>query len=312
MNKKRKKFLHKYGVPIVLLLTVLIIQLLNPHHKLLSYANISLILIQSTILAIISLALALIMISGETDMSIQGIIGLLSITFSMALSNGKHPMVSLLMAILLGVAFGLGQGLLITKMGLSSFIITITVMFIAMGAEKMYNAGNTIWLEHEGVKAIGTSYAAGLPVLAWIAIICYVIGYLLVNNTKFGFQLRITGENEQAAKEVGIRTWKLKIITFIIAGVLYGIASAIEPIRTGGTMLYSGKYYLLPAMAACYLGSTMFVPGRVNIIGTFIGAVFMSVISNFMTFLGATYFVVPLVEGAILLATVMFANIYHR
>jgi ribose/xylose/arabinose/galactoside ABC-type transport system permease subunit len=85
-----------------------------------------------------------------------------------------------------------------------------------------------------------------------------------------------------------------------------------EPIRYGGSIVGAGQGYLLPALAACYLGSTMFSPGRVNIAGTFVGTVFMILISNFMQLLSIVYYYTPLVQGIALIIAVGISVIKNK
>jgi len=311
-NKKTSDFFMKYGVPLVLLAVVLIIQAANPTKALLGSTNLSLIISHTSVLGLIALGLCLIMIVGEIDMSIAGIIGFLCIVFSKILRDTElGPVLSFLIILGMGVGFAILASSLVVRLKVSSFIVTVVLMFVTMGADKAVNKGKPIWLEHDGMRSLG-SEVLGITVLAWILIAAYIIWFFVVNKTKFGFHLRITGENEQAAREVGVRTGQIKIMAFVFAGVLYALAALIEPVRSGGATIYAGEPYLLPAMAACFLGSTMFKPGHVNVIGTFVGALFMMLIWNFMTFLGVIYYLVPIIQGGLLLASVIFANMHSR
>ena len=99
---------------------------------------------------------------------------------------------------------------------------------------------------------------------------------------------------------------------FVLAAIFYGIAGVIEPIRVSGSVIYAGNAMLLPAMAACYMGSTMFVPGKVNVAGTFFSAIFLSFILNILTLLGVRYYFVALIQGSLLILSVVISNIKNR
>jgi ribose/xylose/arabinose/galactoside ABC-type transport system permease subunit len=311
-NKRVSSFINKYAVPIILLMFVFLIQAFHPNHRLLTWENFQVILTQSTILGLISLGLSIIVIAGVTDMSIGGTVGLIGAIFAVSMVNGRGPALSVLLALGVCAVLYVVFTLLLAKFNYSSIIISICLMFICMGIERLYTDGKSIWLNNESIQAFATGTVLGIPNLVYFLIGLYVICYIFVNHTRLGYKIRVVGENASAAIETGINIQKIKILAFGMAFVLYGIASVLEPIRLGGSQLYAGQTYLLPAMAATFLGSSMITPGRVNLIGTLIGSVFMGVIMNFLTFLGAEFYFIPLAQGLLLLAGVALGTIRDR
>ena len=312
MKHKLSSFAVKYAMPLVLLCLVLLMNFIRPDANLLSWDNIKTILLQTCVLGFLALGLSFVMISGESDISFAGTLGMMSATFTL-LSNGgmAFPLV-ILIVILIGVAYGLLISVLVTRGGFSAFIISIAVMFMGMGIERSYNEGVTIWLQPDSIKAIGRMQFGNVYILTWVMLVLYVIAFFVVRSTLFGFQLRMVGENRLASIEAGVKDRKIKILAFIIAGALYAVASATESIRIGGSIVSAGQSYMLPALTACYLGSTMFTPGRVNIAGSLVGALFMNIISNFMQLMNMQYFFTPLAQGLVLLLAVGISVFKHR
>lgn len=311
-NKKISSFLNKYAVPIILLVFVLLIQAFNPGFHLLTWTNFQVILTQSTILGLISLGLSICVISGVTDMSIGGTVGLIGAVFAVSMVKGNGMVVSILLALVVSAVLYIIFTLLLAKSKYPSIIICICLMFICMGIERLYTDGKSIWLNNETVQTFATGNVIGIPNLVYFLIVLYVISYIFINHTKSGYKIRIVGENATAAVETGINLTKIRILAFGIAFALYWIASVLEPVRLGGSQLYAGQTYMLPAMAATFLGSSMITPGRVNLIGTLIGSIFMSIIMNFLTFLGAEFYFIPLVQGLLLLAGVALGTMRDR
>lgn len=311
-NKNLSAAFAKFAMPVVLLLLILCMQLLRPDANLLSVENIKTIFLQTSVLGFLALGLSFVMIAGESDISFAGTLGMMSAVFTMLINAGVGYLPALLIVAVIGMLIACLIALAVTRFGFSAFIVSIAVMFMGLGIERSFNEGITIWMQSETVLGIGRMQIAGFFVLGWEVIALFAIALFVVQKTRFGFELRIVGENRFAAREAGVADRRLKILAFVVAGALYGLASTTEPIRYGGSIVGAGQNYMLPALSACYLGSTMFKPGRVNIAGTFIGALFMICVSNFMTLLSAQYYFTPLVQGLILILAVGLSCFKNR
>lgn len=302
--RKESAFVAKYGMPLVLLILILALQLASPEVGLLEWGNLKTVLLQTSVLGFLALGLSFVMIAGESDISFAGTLGMMSATFTMLVNGGMGYLPALGVIIVIGMAIGLIISLLVTKCGFSGFIISIAFMFMGLGVERSFNEGITIWLTNEAVLSLGQKQHGGMYLFTWVLLIMFAVAHFVVRKTGFGFQLRIIGENVQAGNEAGVKAPVVRIVAFLIAGAMFAIASSIEPIRMGGSIVSAGQSYMLPALAACYLGSTMFTPGRVNILGTLIGSLFMTIITNFMQLLSLPYYFPSLVQGVTLLVAV--------
>lgn len=311
-NKNLSAAFAKFAMPVVLLLLILCMQLLRPDANLLSVENIKTIFLQTSVLGFLALGLSFVMIAGESDISFAGTLGMMSAVFTMLINAGVGYLPALLIVAVIGMLIACLIALAVTRFGFSAFIVSIAVMFMGLGIERSFNEGITIWMQSETVLGIGRMQIAGFFVLGWEVIALFAIALFVVQKTRFGFELRIVGENRFAAREAGVDDRRMKILAFVVAGALYGLASTTEPIRYGGSIVGAGQNYMLPALSACYLGSTMFKPGRVNIAGTFVGALFMICVSNFMTLLSAQYYFTPLVQGLILILAVGLSCFKNR
>ena len=311
-NKNLSAAFAKFAMPVVLLLLILCMQLLRPDANLLSVENIKTIFLQTSVLGFLALGLSFVMIAGESDISFAGTLGMMSAVFTMLINAGVGYLPALLIVAVIGMLIACLIALAVTRFGFSAFIVSIAVMFMGLGIERSFNEGITIWMQSETVLGIGRMQIAGFFVLGWEVIALFAIALVVVQKTGVGFELRIVGENRFAAREAGVADRRMKILAFVVAGALYGLASTTEPIRYGGSIVGAGQNYMLPALSACYLGSTMFKPGRVNIAGTFVGALFMICVSNFMTLLSAQYYFTPLVQGLILILAVGLSCFKNR
>jgi len=291
-------------MPLFLVLLVLVLQWIRPDARLLSSENIKTIFLQSSVLGFLSLGLSFVMIAGESDISFAGTLGMMSSVFTMLINAGWGYAPALLLVIAIGMVLGFLISQIVTRFGFSAFIVSIAVMFMGLGVERSFNEGITIWMQSEEVLGIGRMQLGNFFLFGWAVLALYAVALLVITKTRFGFELRVIGENRSAAVEAGVRTRLMKMLAFLVAGALFGLASTTEPIRFGGSIVGAGQSYMLPALSACYLGSTMFTPGRVNVAGTLVGALFMICIANFMQLLSAQYYFTPLVQGLILLVAV--------
>ena len=311
-NNLLKDFLSRFGVPVFLVLCLIIVQLLNRNVGILRFSNLMLVLQQSVTLILLSFGLSLIMIGGETDLSIAGVMGFIGAVFVTCINHNLGLLAAIVISIGAALVVSSFNGLIVGKYGYSSFLVTIATMFITSGMQYAFTNGLTVWFDDKSITKVSEINIIGIPLFIFIAFIVTVIYYVFIYHTKLGFNIRVVGENSKVADEVGINTKLVKIIIFVIAAIFYGIAGVIEPLRVSGSVLYAGNTFLLPAMAACFLGSTMFVPGKVNVFGTLFSAFFLSFILNILTFLGVKYFYVNLIQGMLLIVSVVLANIKNR
>jgi ribose transport system permease protein len=309
MKENMHKSIQRYGMPIALLLLVVLLQVFNINVPLFSYLNIKNILLQTVSIALAALGVSYIMISGEGDMSFAGVFSLLTVVFAIIVNNVNSFIFGFIVVIIIALSINSFISLLVTKLNFSSFIVSIAVMFMAIGIEKALHQQTTI-INSKEIKAFST-VEFGLPIVVWLMILLFIASFLVVNKTKFGFELRIVGENKLAGIEAGINIQVMKIIAYIIAGSLLGLAATIESTRVGAIYL-QGQNYMLPIFAACYLGSSMFIPGRVNILGTFVGALFMGIIGSFMKMMNVESYIIPIVQGTILIIAVGVASFRTR
>jgi ribose transport system permease protein len=309
LNSKMSKFMRLYGMPLGLLFLLLLLQLIFNKVPLFSLLNIKHILLETVSIGLTALGLSYIMISGEGDLSFAGTFSLLTVIFALTSNTTNNFPVSFMMISSVAVVIYLAISLLVTQLNFSSFIVSIAVMFMANGVEKAFHQQTTL-ITNPNILSFAT-LEVGFPLIVWILIFAYGISYFVINKTKFGFSLRIVGENRNAAIEAGINSNRMKISAYLIAGLLIGLAAAVESTRIGA-IYEQGKFYMLPVFAACFLGSSMFIPGRVNIFGTLTGVLFLGVIEKFMTMINMESYIVSIAQGTILIVAVGLVAFKNR
>lgn len=303
------QFLRRYGMPIGLLALVLFLQVIFRDVPLFSALNLKNILLETVSIALTALGLSYIMMCGEGDLSFAGMFSLLTVVFA-TLSNVLNKFsISFLGVLVVAIAVNLIIAFLVTRFQFSSFIVSVAVMFMANGVEKAFHQQTTL-IQNQSILNFSTM-SFGLPLVVWLTALAYLASYIAINKTQFGFSLRIVGENKNAAIEAGINSNKMKISAYVIAGFLIALASSVESTRVGA-IYEQGKFYMLPVFAACFLGSSMFVPGRINVFGTLIGALFLGVIEKFMNMINVESYIVSIAQGIILIVAVGLVAFKNR
>ena len=301
MHSKLDKFVRLYGMPVGLLALVLLLQVAFIKVPLFSALNIKNILLETVSIAMTALGLSYIMMSGEGDLSFAGVFSLLTVVFAMVSNISNNFFVAFVAVLGIALVVNMTIALLVTRLKFSSFIVSIALMFMANGVEKALHQQTTL-INNPNIVAFAR-VGFGLPLIVWLLVVVYLVSYIVVNKTKFGFSLRIVGENNNAAIEAGINSKAMKISAYLIAALLIALAASVESTRVGA-IYEQGKFYMLPVFAACFLGSSMFVPGRVNVVGTLVGALFLGVLEKFMNMINVESYIVSIAQGVVLIVSV--------
>jgi ribose transport system permease protein len=279
-----------------------------------SEANLRQVLSNQSVTGIIALAMVLPLIAGYFDLSVPAIAGLSSV--AMAAFVGTHGLptwLSIVLAIGCGTAAGLINGLLIAKLKVNAFIVTLGTFTLIGGLLQYYTGGQTISNGiPEGFSTWGSLTWFGLPRPFWLLLVVAGLVWFVLMQIPFGRKLESIGSNERAAKLVGIDVDRAILLSFVGSGALAGVAGVLLTSRAGSADPTSGQAYLFPALAAVFLGATTIRPGRYNVWGTVIGVFFVAIAVNGFTLLGADAWVTPVFNGGSLVAAVVVSTLVAR
>ncbi|WP_110932574.1 galactose/methyl galactoside ABC transporter permease MglC [Paenibacillus bouchesdurhonensis] len=323
--KKMQGFVSEYAIYIVLAVLIIGITVYDPNF--IGISSLRDILIQSSTRVIIALGVAFILITGGTDLSAGRMVGLTAVISASMLQLQDYPrrffpnlpelplIVPILLAIAVGVVFGLINGIIVSKFKVPPFIATLGSMVAIYGINSLYfdtapNHSQPIGGLREdftmlGSGSIGTGQFS-IPNIVIIAIFVCLIVWVMFNKTRLGKNMYAIGGNEQAAKVSGINVSRNLIIIYSIAGALYGLAGVLEAARTGGATNNYGNMYELDAIAACVVGGVSTTGGIGKVQGVMAGVLIFTVINYGLTFIGVGPYWQQIIKGAIIVAAVAF------
>lgn len=305
-----KKFYSKYTYVFSFLLLIIIARSIN--NSFFSYANVSTLVLQSTIKGIIALGMTLIIISGQIDLSVGSICALVAGLGVVVLNATQSPLIMLLFCIAFGTVLGAINGILATKGRIAAFIVTLATMsayrsiIVQIGQGGPFNVSPEMY---KSFRMIAAGDVLGIPNLAIFFVVITVIVAFVMSKTKFGRYVYAVGSNENASKLTGINTDRIKILCFSITGLLTGISAFLLSSRlTSITAPNAGIAFELDAIAAVAIGGTSMNGGRGRIAGTFLGVIMLQMIEGILIAAKIPPFLTGLVKGIIIIIAVLFQS----
>lgn len=261
------------------------------------------ILLTAAVVALIAAGQTYVIILAEIDLSVGAVLGFSAIITASVMSD-HGPVAGLAAGLLVGALAGAINGLLVTKTRMPSFIATLATMSIFAGLTLQFSQGNPVKVTSESFLFLGQGHILGIPTPIWIMVGATVLfGYMLA-RTRYGRELYATGDNEDAARLAGVNTARVKIMAFMISGVLAAVAGFILTARLGTAQPTAGSGLELSAIAAVIIGGTSLAGGRGALLGTVVGAVLLSMIDNGLNLLNVSPFLQGVVKGAVILFAV--------
>lgn len=300
------------AVLIVTILMTLIVQLLTGHFY--TAYNLSTFSRSASFTIIIGFAQTLVLLLGGIDLSVASVAGLCSMIFAMLTTVGRvNPFLSIMIALMAGVALGAINGIFICSLNLTPFIVTLATSALYKGIIYVATKGIPLTGIPESVTIIGQGTLFGIiPYPAIIMVILAVILIYMLRYTSFGRHIYAVGGNEHAAKIVGIQINKTKMAVYALTGFISALAGILMVLRLGSSQVNIGENWAMPSITAGVLGGTSMNGGSGGIGGTIVGGLLMSVISFSISLLGISSYWDQIVTGVVVLIAVAIDAIRRR
>lgn len=304
---------EKYGLLGVLLLLVVVFAV--GQRAFMTVLNWQAIGSSLSVSIVISLALLLPIIAGKFDLSV-GSIAVLSSLIGAKLMAENHLSLVVSVAVALGVGLVIGavNGFIVTVLGVNDFVATLGSSTILLGVISWYSNDSSV---SNGLSPallnFGIARFFGVPLVTLCSLVlAVVIGYV-VRQTPFGRQLISIGSNSKAATLVGVRVDRNVRVTYAISGLLGSLAGIFMIAQQGSaTSQINGLNLLIPALAAIFLGASAFNPGQFNVLGTIVGLLLVAVAVSGLTLAGAPSWVGSVVNGLLLILAVAGSKLFKR
>ncbi|RKL61613.1 ABC transporter permease [Thermoanaerobacteraceae bacterium SP2] len=312
------------GIAIVLVLIIGAIKL----DSFVGLYNLSRVIRQLSISGLLALGMTFVIIGGNggIDLSVGSTFGIatmiaISLQNKQIVNTGAKPYPGLdlplvaiiIICLLAGVIVGLINGLGVTKLKISPFIMTLCMLYIGRGLVLVYSNGFQFIGIRDDFKVLGGGMIANIiPVPTIFFTIITIIAYIMAHKLDYGRRLFAVGANAKAAYISGIKTNQIIVSTYIISGVLAALAGMLFTSFTMVADPWAGDGYELDAISAVLLGGTSLLGGKGTVIGTVLGLVFIALLKNFLTQLNINPYVQQLITALIILVVVLLQQVQNN
>lgn len=307
-----QKVLHKFYLPILLLLAIAFFSLTT--NTFLTVHNLVNVFLQNGYLVVATMGIAMVMIAGGVDLSVSYQIGLVSVIIGKLLQFTTLPVaVIILIGLVTGGLLGFLNGALSTALKVNSLVSTLATMTVFQGVAYVFCGGLTFYGFSESFKFIGQGYVfRWLPMSVIIMLVMFVIAYILLTKTYLGRFIYSLGGNEEATRLAGINTTRIRIISFVLAGVFIAVASMMLTSRIGTATPGIAADAVFTCISACVLGGISLSGGSGNIPNMFLSVMILAVLSNGMQLLGLSTYSQYIMKGVVLAGAIAFDNYQKR
>lgn len=292
------------AISLALVLIVLGISAFAPTF--ISGENLYLISRQIAFVAIVAIGELFVILTGGIDLSVGSIMGLAGVATAAAMKAGVDPIVAAAFGLVVGLAVGAINGILIAYVRIAPFIVTLAMLSSARGLILILTEGWPITQIPESFLPIAQGAFLGVPIPVWIMLVVALIAWFFLTKTAFGRRTYAIGGNEQATFLSGVNVKSILFRLYMISGLCSALAGVILVARFHSAQADTGTGWELDAIAAAVIGGTSLAGGGGSVLGVLIGAAIMGVIRNGLVLMRvSTYYQTAVIGIIIVLAAVL-------
>lgn len=308
------RLFQKNTIFIAVVALIILMSILSPYF--LTPRNIFNLLRVSSITGLLAIGMMFAILARGIDLSVGSVLALTAAVIALLLGPEKQSTVPLALAILITLAVGAGAGLLnglvTTKLHVDSFVVTLGMLTIARGATLLLLQGRPAQIGNDFFNGISRSDVFGVPVPVIVFAVVVVISSLILNRTPFGRYVYATGSNPESAFLSGVKTDRIRTLTFVISGLLAALGGIMLASRLFSATPILGEGFELDAIAAVVIGGTSLMGGRGSVMGTVAGVLIIGIVNNGLNLLNVSPYYQLIVRGLILVFAIVLDQFWHR
>jgi ribose transport system permease protein len=295
----------RYAAVLVLLVCIFVV-LSVTQENFFTRPNIENLLTSVSILFVVSIGMTFVVLTAGIDLSVGSTLALMGILLSHLFNNfGLPAWLAVVLTLVAGALLGgLVNGVLIGKVGLSFFVVTLGTLSLYQGIVNIWSGTETTYITSSFIDWFGFGNVVGIPAPIWIMAATYLIAFVVLRWTYFGRDVFAVGGNIEAARLSGINVSRTLIFVYGISGLAAALGGVIQAGRLGAASPLVGSSIPLDAAAAVLLGGTSFLGGVGGVTGTAVGVLFIGTLQNGLSISGVSSFWQQVVTGVILIVAV--------
>ena len=301
--------LVRYSLFLALAIWLVVMSLASAHF--LTQTNMLNVARQASPIIILGIGMTFVMATAGIDLSVGSLVALVSVVLVTLFDLGWPTFLVLASVAMVGLASGLTNGSFV-RLGLPPFVVTLAMLTTLRGIAFVISDGYATPIHDDFVLWLGRGQIGDVHVPIVIAIVVAIVGWLVLNTTRYGLYALAVGGREDAARAMGINVGRIKLAVYGGLGMLGALAGTIFAGRLGNGSPNAGMLVELDVIAAVVLGGTSLFGGVATIAGTLAGALFINFVRNGLNLLGVNPFWVQVVTGIILLLAVLMNTVVNR
>ncbi|MCK4925519.1 MAG: ABC transporter permease [Spirochaetes bacterium] len=301
-REKLRYYFDQTRMLIVLIIIVAAFSILSPYF--LKVRNLYAIGLTISVIGIVCIGQSLVLLTTGFDLSVGSISGFAGMVVASLTKRYEHYWLMFFIGLAIGATIGLTNGLLITKAGINPLITTLSMMSIFQGATFLVSKGFAIAVNLDSFRFLGTTRVFGTPLPIIILVGLYVIFFFVLRYTVFGRYIYSIGGNAEAAKLSGINVDKIRILVYMLSGMLSAFGGNILASRLGAAQTTAGSQYPLNSIAACVLGGISIAGGEGVIFGSLIGVAIIGVLQSGLIMINMPSYYQWIANGIVLIIAV--------
>nr|WP_208382324.1 ABC transporter permease [Microbacterium ulmi] len=294
---------------VIALLLIIAVGVITSGDTFATWSNTLTILRQASIIGVVAIGMTFVIIGGGIDLSVGAVVGLASVVATLDITQragtGASWWIMIVVALVVGVAAGLVNGVVIAYGKVVAFMATLAMLVAARGLAEILAERRTLVIQNRQFITALNADLIGIDVLIWIFIVVAAAGWVLLNRTTFGRRTVAIGGNREASRLAGIDVKRHTMWLYALAGLTAGIAAVMILGRTTAGTSTHGQLWELDAIAAVVVGGTLLAGGRGTITGTVLGVLIFQTLSNVFVQNNLSSSVQAVAKGVIIVVAVL-------
>jgi ribose transport system permease protein len=311
-EKPKRNYNALFGLTLLALLVLLWIILSLATTSFASANNISNLLRQGSMIAILAVGQTFVIITGGIDLSVGAVVGFATVVAAMLINAGVPVFLAILITLLVGVAIGLFHGFGIVKMGLPPFIITLATLTSLRGIGLLITNGNSISINNDAFQEFSRNSFIGVPNLFWMVILVGIPAYIFLHHSRWGRYLFSVGSNAEASRLSGVNVQRTIYMAYTLSGLCAAFVGVLLASRIGIGNPTQAEGWELQAIASSVIGGTSLFGAVGSIHGPLLGAFILATINNGANLLNVNAFWQRIITGVLIIVIVYFDGLRRR
>jgi ribose transport system permease protein len=311
-TKRRARFGALLGLTLVALLALMWIMLASSTRSFWTYGNISNLLRQGTVVAILAIGETFVIITAGIDLSVGAVTGFSTVIIALLLASNVPVWASILITLVVGLVIGAFHGFGITKLGLPPFIMTLATLTAIPNIGFLITNGATITITNDAFSAFSRGDFLGVPNLFWMVVVVAVPAYILLHHSRYGRYLFAVGSNREAARLSGVNTAGIVYMAYMVSSLCAAFAGILTSIRlTSGSAIH-GQGLELEAIASSVIGGASLFGAIGSVHGPLLGSFILTTIGNGANLMHVNSFWQKIITGGLIIVIVYFDGLRRK